>query len=58
MQLYSLKDSGITELLESGLDTVTVMKTTDHHDLTTTTKYANHEDKDMISKVRAANVKL
>lgn len=58
MQLYSLKDSGITELLESGLDTLTVMKAADHHDLTTTTKYANHEDKDMISKVRAANVKL
>ena len=31
---------------------------TDHHDLTTTTKYASHRDNNMISKVRAANVGL
>lgn len=58
MQLYSLKDSGITELLESGLDALTVMKAADHHDLTTTTKYASHRDNNMISKVRTANVNL
>lgn len=58
MQLYSLKDSGITELLESGLDPLTVMKAADHHDLTTTTKYASHRDNDMINKVRRANVEL
>lgn len=56
MQLYSLKDSGITELLESGLDPLTVMKAADHHDLATTTKYASHRDKNMINKVRLANV--
>lgn len=58
MQLYSLKDSGITELLESGLDALTVMRAADHHDLTTTTKYACHCDKSMISKVRNAGVQL
>ena len=58
MQLYSLKASGITELLESGLDPLTVMKAADHHDLTTTTKYASHRDNDMINKVRRANVEL
>lgn len=58
MQLYSLKDSGITELLESGLDALTVMKAADHHDLATTTKYASHRDAEMINKVRAANVGL
>lgn len=58
MQLYSLKDSGLTELLESGLDALTVMKAADHHDLTTTTKYVSHRDKNMISKVREAHVSL
>lgn len=58
MQLYSLKDSGITELLESGLDALTVMKAADHHDLTTTTKYASHRDEGMIAKVRGAGVSL
>lgn len=58
MQLYSLKDSGITELLQSGLDPLTVMKAADHHDLTTTTKYASHRDEGMIAKVRGAGVNL
>lgn len=52
MQLYSLKDSGITEMLQSGMDTLTVMKAADHHDLSITTRYANHRDEQMISKVR------
>ena len=58
MQLYSLKDSGITELLEAGVDTLTVMQAADHHDLTTTTKYACHRNSGMIDKVRNAKVAL
>lgn len=58
IQLYSLKDSGITELLQSGLDPLTVMKAADHHDLTTTTKYASHRDEHMIAKVRDAGVRI
>ena len=52
MQLYSLKDSGITEMLQSGIDPLTVMKAADHHDLSITTRYASHRDDNMIKKVR------
>lgn len=52
MQLYSFKDSGITEMLEAGMDPLTVMKIADHHDLSITTKYASHVDPDLLKKVR------
>lgn len=58
MQLYSFKDSGITELLESGVDPLTVMKGADHHDLAITTRYANHRDRNMIEKIRTAKVDI
>jgi len=58
VQLYSFKDSGITELLESGIDPLTVMKGADHHDLTITTKYACHRDNTTINKIRTANVDI
>lgn len=50
MQLYSLKDTGITDSLESGIPTIDVMKQAGHHDLRITTRYANHEDKKLASK--------
>ncbi|MEE0952348.1 MAG: tyrosine-type recombinase/integrase [Paludibacteraceae bacterium] len=44
MQLYSLKDTGITNMLENGVPAIDVMKQAGHHDLSMTTQYANHKD--------------
>ena len=51
MQLYSLRDTGINMLLKSGVDTLTVMQHADHHDLSITTKYANHADPNLIKSI-------
>ena len=48
MQLYSLRDSGINEMLKGGIDALTVMQHADHHDLGMTTKYANHADPHLV----------
>lgn len=52
MQLYSLKDTGITTMLESGIPAITVMKHADHHDLAMTQRYANHRDPNLVEKIR------
>lgn len=51
MQLYSLRDTGINTLLKNGVDTLTVMQHADHHDLSITTRYANHADPNLIKKI-------
>lgn len=51
MQLYSLRDTGINELLKSGVDALTVMQHADHHDLAITTRYANHRDQQLVDKI-------
>ena len=51
MQLYSLRDSGIYDMLKSGVDSLSVMQAADHHNLSITTKYANHTDKELIEKL-------
>lgn len=51
MQLYSLRDTGINEMLKSGIDTLTVMQHADHHDLAITTKYANHIDPHLVEVI-------
>lgn len=48
MQLYSLRDTGINNMLKAGIDPLTVMQAADHHDLTMTTRYANHADPNLI----------
>lgn len=48
MQLYSLRDTGINEMLKSGIDPLTVMQHADHHDLSMTTIYANHVDPNLV----------
>lgn len=48
MQLYSLRDTGINEMLKSGIDPLTVMQHADHHDLSMTTRYANHVDPNLV----------
>lgn len=53
MQLYSLRDTGINNMIKSGIDPLTVMQHADHHDLSMTTRYANHADEGLIDKIRA-----
>ena len=52
MTLYSLRDSGIVEMLHQGVDDLTVMHAAGHHDLSITSVYADHADKGMIERVR------
>ena len=51
MQLYSLRDTGISEMLKSGIDPLTVMQHADHHDLSITTRYANHSDPRLVETI-------
>jgi site-specific recombinase XerD len=51
MQLYSFRDTGIYEMLKSGIDNLTVMQHADHSDLSITTRYANHADSRLIVKI-------
>jgi len=51
MQLYSFRDTGIYEMLKSGIDNLTVMQHADHSSLDITTIYANHADNQLISKI-------
>ena len=51
MQLYSLRDTGINNLLKAGIDPLTVMQHADHHDLSMTTRYANHADPELTRKI-------
>ena len=44
MQQYSLRDSGIFEMLKSGIDPLSVKQLADHHSLEMTTIYAKHLD--------------
>lgn len=53
MQLYSLRDTGINEMLKGGIDPLTVMQHADHHDLSMTTRYANHVDPRLVETIRA-----
>jgi len=52
MQLYSLRDTGINNMLKVGIDPLSVMQHADHHDLAMTTRYANHADENLIEKIR------
>lgn len=49
MQLYSLRDTGINNMLKAGIDPLTVMQAADHHDLSMTTRYANHIDPNLMN---------
>lgn len=51
MQLYSLRDTGINEMLHVGIDPLTVMQHADHHDLSITTRYANHVDPHLVETI-------
>ena len=56
MQLYSLKDTGITNMLENGVPAIDVMKQAGHHDLAMTSRYANHRDTRIAQKMYKNNL--
>ena len=49
MQLYSLRDTGITSMLKAGIDDLTVMQHADHSSLEMTTIYAKHHDPNLVN---------
>jgi len=52
MQLYSLRDTGITEMLKSGIDPLSVKQHADHHSLEMTTIYSKHVDPNLAKIIR------
>lgn len=50
-QLYSLKDSGIIEKLENGMDTLSVMRAADHSDLSITTNYVRKVRSNLVEQL-------
>lgn len=58
MQLYSLRDTGIFDMLKSGIDDLSVMQHADHSSLDITTIYANHYDPNLIDKIYTQSPKF
>ena len=54
--VYSLRDSGIVDMLHAGVDDLTVMQAAGHHDLSITSVYADHVDTALIERVREGQV--
>lgn len=50
-QLYSLRDTGIHDLLIDGVVDLDVMHAAGHSDLSMTTRYADHIDEEMIARI-------
>lgn len=51
MQLYSLRDTGITDLLHAGVDQLTVQHHADHSSLTMQQIYTDHFDPGLVDKI-------
>lgn len=51
MQLYSFRDTGISDMLKSGIDDLTIMQHADHHSLSMTTVYAKHVDPNLTDTI-------
>lgn len=56
MQLYSLRDTGITDLLHAGMDPLTVQHHADHSSLAIQGIYTDHFDAGLNEKIYKANV--
>lgn len=52
MQLYSWKDTGITDMFRTGINSLAIMGAAGHSDLSTTSKYCQLDVDSMISEVR------
>ena len=51
MQLYSFRDTGIFDMLKSGIDDLSVMQHADHSSLDITSIYADHYDPNLINMI-------
>ncbi|MBQ9473262.1 MAG: tyrosine-type recombinase/integrase [Bacteroidales bacterium] len=51
MQLYSLRDTGLTDLLHAGVDPLTVQHHADHSSLEMQAIYTRHHDMGVVSKI-------
>jgi len=51
MQLYSLRDTGISDLLHSGIDPLTVQHHADHSSLAIQSIYTNHTDPKVVDAI-------
>lgn len=51
MQLYSLRDTGIFDMLKAGIDDLSVMQHANHSSLDITSIYANHHDPNLIKTI-------
>lgn len=58
MQLYSLRDTGITDLLHAGVDPLTVQHHVDHSSLAIQSIYTNHFDPGVNEKVFNSGVEF
>ena len=58
MQLYSLRDTGITDLLHAGVDPLTVQHHADHSSLDIQSIYTNHYDPGVNEKVYNSGVEF
>lgn len=52
MQLYSFRDTGIFEMLKSGVDPLSVKQHADHHSLSMTSIYSDHADPNLAHIIR------
>jgi site-specific recombinase XerD len=51
MQLYSLRDTGMIDLLHAGVDELSVQKHYDHSDLSIQAIYTNHHDPNLNERI-------
>jgi integrase len=58
MQLYSLRDTGMHDMLKCGIDNLSVMQHADHSSLEMTTLYANHYDKQLNETIYSKSPKF
>jgi integrase len=58
MQQYSLRDTGIFDMIKNGIDDLSVMQHANHHSLEMTTIYANHVDPHLADIIREKSPKF
>jgi site-specific recombinase XerD len=58
MQLYSLRDTGLVDLLHAGIDPLTVRQHADHSSLAMQDIYTSHYDPDLNRKIYESGVKF
>ncbi|MCP4178429.1 MAG: hypothetical protein GY756_11740 [bacterium] len=56
--MYSLRDTGIIQMLNDGISIEEVAKQADHHSLEITSKYALHANKEASEKIKNRSSKF